>query len=411
MSTIWTGSGRCARASAWRLRRTCCSTAPAGLHSARSSIRAPSTVPASTSMATSFLPLMCSATARCVRAGPQAAGWKRISAAIGPARSNISTLTSATIRRRSHRSTPLTIAFNSRITEDMVRVGLNYKFDPYVVYVPVYPTPPAPVLERVRPVYKAPMQAVWTWTGFYFGANAGYATGSFDTSTLYSDAWMGTPLFGAQSSARLKGGIGGAQTGYNLQSGIWFAGLETDLQFATQRNITTSLCPGAVGNPGLPVDTPITVDHSHSLDWFGTVRGRLGVAFTPDLVAYGTAGLAVGGIEHSASIAIGGVTAGIDAAGNPTGTPMTFTTRSTKTGYAVGGGIETHLGGNVTGKIEYLHMSFGTDHGIGSTNTHNTPPTAIAFASKVTDDIVRLGLNYKFDPNGADAPVYQPAAR
>jgi hypothetical protein len=57
---------------------------------------------------------------------------------------------------------------------------------------------------------------------------------------------MGTPLFGAQSSARLKGGIGGAQTGYNLQAGIWFAGLETDIQFATQRNITTSLCPGAV---------------------------------------------------------------------------------------------------------------------------------------------------------------------
>ena len=111
---------------------------------------------------------------------------------------------------------------------------------------------PTPVLERVRPVYKGPIETVWTWTGFYFGANAGYATGSFDTSTLYSDAWMGTPLFGAQSSARLKGGIGGAQTGYNLQAGIWFAGLETDIQFSSQRNITTSVCPGAVCNPGLP---------------------------------------------------------------------------------------------------------------------------------------------------------------
>ena len=66
--------------------------------------------------------------------------------------------------------------------------------------------------------------------------------------------------------------------------------------------------PGSGLQPGgFAVDTPITVDHSHSLDWFGTVRGRLGVAFTPDLVAYGTGGLAVGGIAHSASIAIGGV--------------------------------------------------------------------------------------------------------
>jgi opacity protein-like surface antigen len=165
------------------------------------------------------------------------------------------------------------------------------------------------------------MQAVWTWTGFYFGANAGYATGSFDTSTLYSDAWMGTPLFGAQSSARLKGGIGGAQTGYNLQAGIWFAGLETDIQFATQRNITTSLCPGAVCNPGLPVDTPITVDHSHRLDWFGTVRGRLGVAFTPDLVAYGTADWR---LEDRTFRQHRRGHCGVDAVGNPTGTSTTF---------------------------------------------------------------------------------------
>ena len=294
-----------------------------------------------------------------------------------------------------------------------MRAGLNYKFDPYVVYVPVDRTPPKPVLERVWPVYKAPTQALWTWTGFYFGANAGYATGSFDSSTLYSDAWMGTPLFGAESSARRSGGIGGVQTGYNLQWGLLVAGLESDIQFSTQRNISSSVCPGAICNPIISAnvgsDVPLTVDHTQNLGWFGTVRGRLGLALTPDLVAYGTGGLAVGGIAHSANIAIGGITAGIDAVGNPTGTPMTFTSRSAKTGYAVGGGIETHLGGNVTGKIEYLHMSFGTDYEIGSTNTQNTPPTAIAFASKVTDDIVRLGLNYKFDPNGADAPVYQPA--
>jgi hypothetical protein len=43
-------------------------------------------------------------------------------------------------------------------------------------------------------------------------------------------------------------------------------------------------------------------------------------------------------------------------------------------------------------------MSFGSDTAIGSTNTQNTPPIAISFTFHVTDDIVRLGLNYKFDP-------------
>ncbi len=150
----------------------------------------------------------------------------------------------------------------------------------------------------------------------------------------------------------------------------------------------------------------MTLDQTHNLDWFGTVRGRLGVAVTPDILAYGTGGLAVGGIAHSVAFGLGGITIGIDSNGTATGAPMTFTGRSTKTGYAVGGGIEAHLAGNVTGKIEYLHMSFGTDSAV--TSSPSTPPIAVALASHVTDDIVRLGFNYKFDPNGADAPVYRP---
>jgi outer membrane immunogenic protein len=291
----------------------------------------------------------------------------------------------------------------------MVRVGINYKFDPYMAYTAAQSAPAAPVLESVRPVRKGPIETVWTWTGFYFGANAGYAVGTFNSSTVYNDA-TGMALSGAQSSARVKGGIGGVQTGYNWQAGLLVGGLETDIQFSSQRTITSSVCPGATCNPVAP-DTPLTLDHSHNLDWFGTVRGRLGVAVTPVVVAYGTGGLAVGGIAHTGTFAFDGVTAAIDTTGAPTGSPMTFTGRSTKTGFAVGGGIETHLGGNVTGKIEYLHMSFGTDSVVSSTNSQNTPPILATFVSHVTDDIVRIGVNYKFDPNGSDPTIYQPAKR
>jgi opacity protein-like surface antigen len=303
-------------------------------------------------------------------------------------------------------STPTTIAFNGRVTEDMVRLGINYKFDPYVIYVPASATPAAPVLERVRPVYKAPIETVWNWTGFYFGANAGYATGDFDNSMLFNDPAGTPPMFGTQSSTRVKGGIGGVQTGYNLQSGIWLAGLETDVQFSSQRNITSSICPATTCPAGIGYNTPVTLDQTSNLDWFGTVRARLGVVVTPDIVAYGTGGLAVGGITHSVAFGLGGITVGIDSNGSATGSPMTFTGRSTKTGFAVGGGVEAHLGGNLSGKAEYLHMSFGTDSAV--TSSPSTPSIAVALASRVTDDIVRLGLNYKFDPNGADAPVYQP---
>jgi opacity protein-like surface antigen len=301
-------------------------------------------------------------------------------------------------------STPIAVAFNSRVTEDILRLGLNYKFESYAGYAPVYKTT-SETLYRPRLIYKAPVAALWTWTGFYFGANAGYAAGKFGTDTLYSDASLGAPLFATSSSSKLKGGIGGAQTGYNWQAGMWLAGLETDVQFSSQRVITASTCPGAICNPGITdSDAPVTLAHSHNLDWFGTVRGRLGAVITPDAVAYVTGGLAVAGIAHSGDIS--GFR--VDANGNPIAADNNFVSRTTKTGWTVGGGIEARLVGNVTGKIEYLHMDFGTDSAVGI-NNRNTPPIAVALSSRVSDDIIRLGINYKFDPN-AGAPTYQSAS-
>jgi opacity protein-like surface antigen/outer membrane receptor protein involved in Fe transport len=298
-------------------------------------------------------------------------------------------------------ATPIAVGFNSRITEDLVRVGLNYKFAPYVaIYEPAAALAPR---ARVRPsstIYKAPVAALWTWTGFYFGANAGYATGRFDAGTLMSDGSLGTPLLATSSSSVLKGGIGGAQTGYNWQVGAWLAGLEADAQFSTQRLITTALCDGAICNPGIAnFDAPVTLALRHSLDWFGTLRGRLGALFTPDAVAYVTGGLAVGGIAHT--VDIGGVS--LDANGNPVASPTDFVSRAAKAGWAVGGGIETRLAGNLTGKIEYLHMDFGSDSA-AALNNQNALPIAVAITSRVTEDILRLGINYKFDPN-AQAPT------
>jgi opacity protein-like surface antigen len=298
-------------------------------------------------------------------------------------------------------TTPLVVNFNSRITEDMVRLGINYKFDPYSGPYEAAAGTWRPV--RSRPsVYKAPVAALWTWTGFYFGANAGYAAGKFAGDTLVSDATLGTPLLAVSSSSTLKGGIGGGQAGYNWQAGMWLAGLETDVQFSTQRLVASALCAGAVCNPGLATagfDAPVTLALRHSLDWFGTLRGRVGALFTPDATAYVTGGLAVGGIGHSADNS--GFS--LDANGNPQPAPIPFVARAAKLGWTVGGGIEARIAGNVTGKIEYLHMDFGADSA-ATLNNQNALPIAVAVNSRVTDDIIRLGINYKFDPN-AQAPT------
>src|SRR5262249_53146948 len=298
---------------------------------------------------------------------------------------------------------PIGVDFRSRITEDLVRVGLNYKFNPYMaVYTTAAATTPA-ARERPRVIYKAPLTALWTWTGFYFGANEGYGIGSFSSDSLLSDATVGTPLLAGHSSSSVKGGTGGIQTGYNWQLGMWLAGVETDVSFTTQRAISGLICPTAICNPGMVAfDTPVGLFRTHTLDWFGTVRGRVGAVITPNAVAYVTGGLAVGAIAHSADV----VGAALDANGNPVAAPMNVVSRTAKPGWAAGGGIEARLAGNLTGKVEYLHMDFGTDSAAG-VNNQNALPVALILNSRVTEDVIRLGLNYKFDPNAVGAS-YQP---
>jgi outer membrane immunogenic protein len=61
------------------------------------------------------------------------------------------------------------------------------------------------------------------------------------------------------------------------------------------------------------------------------------------------------------------------------------------------GGIEGRLVGNWTAKIEYLYLDLGTVSTIPAPAPSTT--TAAAFNSRVTDNLLRVGVNYKFDPN------------
>jgi opacity protein-like surface antigen len=67
-----------------------------------------------------------------------------------------------------------------------------------------------------------------------------------------------------------------------------------------------------------------------------------------------------------------------------------------KTGWTAGGGVEAHLGGNWTGKIEYLYLDFGTATST-TTNLLNSTPLAVSLHSRVIDQVARAGVNYKFD--------------
>src|SRR4030095_16267252 len=114
-------------------------------------------------------------------------------------------------------STPLAINFDSRVTNQIVRVGLNYKFDPTGAVYDAAGGSRAPML------FKVPVLAAWTWAGPYLGGTIGYSAGKSNTDTIFSDPASGAQLFATNGSRRLDGAIGGAQTGYNwlARSVLW----------------------------------------------------------------------------------------------------------------------------------------------------------------------------------------------
>ncbi|UIY43605.1 outer membrane protein [Methylobacterium radiotolerans] len=235
---------------------------------------------------------------------------------------------------------------------------------------------------------------VFTWTGAYFGINAGYA---FDTSSNNTNSFgvpapygNGTTAFFSQRNQ--EGFTGGGQVGYNFQftpgSGI-VVGVEADAQyldFGRSRNNAFLVGPLA---PGYYVTDPRGLS---SLDFFGTVRGRIGYAFDRVLF-YGTGGFAYG--SGSADRSFGGY------AGND----------SFRTGYAVGGGIEYALptdsflnffrSNAVTLKVEGLYVNLDRNtrnQGAFVINAANNFPVVYNNIGRRDDEfaVIRAGLNYKF---------------
>jgi opacity protein-like surface antigen len=168
--------------------------------------------------------------------------------------------------------------------------------------------------------------------------------------------------------------------------------VEGDLNYSGQRAKLNAVCAGEICNPALigVIGDPSVIanfEQGQKLEWFATLRARLGVTVAPDAIAYVTGGLAVGEVMTT------GTVFGFDANGNPVNTIVS--SHNTQAGWTVGGGIEGRLAGNWTAKIEYLYLDLGTVTTIPAPAPNST--TAVSFNSRVTDNMLRIGVNYKFD--------------
>ncbi len=187
--------------------------------------------------------------------------------------------------------------------------------------------------EPVQPFTRAP---IFTWTGFYVGANLGYGFGSVQgrSGNLFKDP---------------SGVLGGGQIGYDYQVGQTVLGLEADL--------------AATGIHGKAATGRIA-GSKFAQPYLGTLRVRAGYAVSRFL-PYLTAGLAYGRNHYKV--------------------PGVGTATATNYGWTGGGGVEYAFTDNLSAKVEGLYVNLADKKALGG-----------AIKAGTHEGIVRAGVNYKF---------------
>lgn len=166
--------------------------------------------------------------------------------------------------------------------------------------------------------YEAPVSS--DWSGFYIGGHIGGGKSIID--------WT-YDIGGTTADHEGDGIIGGAQVGYNFQSGAWVFGAEADISASGIEGDTA--CP----NPAFTC--------SSEAQWLATVRGRVGYSFD-NLLVYGTGGLGIGRFEMSTD----------------NGAGVSGSTDKTDTGWVAGAGVEYAFSPRWSVKAEYMYYDFGS---------------------------------------------------
>ncbi len=186
----------------------------------------------------------------------------------------------------------------------------------------------------------------FSWSGMYLGVQLGYGGGNTEASSGPSAG------FNQAYDYKSEGWLGGVHAGYNFQRGNLVYGLEADLETSGQKG-------NGVGSLGSP--------HSTAIDWQGSLRGRLGLAYDRTLF-YGTAGWAFGDVKVDQGFA---------------------SYSDVRNGWTAGVGVEHMLTNKISARIEYRYTDFGrADFGNTAINSIDR--------SNVDQHAVRAGLSLKF---------------
>jgi opacity protein-like surface antigen len=253
--------------------------------------------------------------------------------------------------------------------------GIRYQFTPEVA--------PNRSMAVKAPVFKAPVAAPVSWTGWYVGGIAGadYGRSEFIVPGL------------AGADIHPSGALVGGTVGYNYQTGKYVLGVEADDSWTNYRG-SSSCAPLVTGVAATAAFFQTTC--RDGMNWIATIDGKVGYLFGPRTLAYLKGGVAFGKETWSATCNLGALNGTVvpgttlQACTNPAGALLSsISAGDTRVGGTIGWGTEFALTQTWSAKAEYDWMDFGSKNLTASDGTTFT-------AKQWSVNEVKVGVNYHF---------------
>jgi outer membrane immunogenic protein len=279
------------------------------------------------------------------------------------------------------------------------------------------------VVTKAPPPLPPPVQ---DWSGIYVGLEGGYGWGKQDFNTAFDPFFFAKAPPGVSPSAIFdstidsvsqSGWLFGGFVGAQKQWGSWVLGIEADFDGADIKgssNVSSSQCFNRVGTlcggiaPVAPAAAPTAVivnqnaSINSEIDELGSVRGKVGWAFSPNWMIYGTGGLAWAHQEANASqtqTVQTCITTCKPFSGGDFDFSRTQSGGLTTFGWAAGAGIdwkyEIDPGSAVVLGVKYLHYGFGNNTLTLADNQFGSG-ASFGINTKESVDVVTGRISYLF---------------
>jgi len=228
------------------------------------------------------------------------------------------------------------------------------------------------------------------WTGPYVGGSLGYGWGTGKTQWQVQPALIDVDVSALKSKPH--GFLVGPQLGHNWQKGHALLGIEGDVAWSGMDGKKTVAPFRHLDGSPYPASQRYT---SEDINWFSTLRGRVGYLPSDKWFPYLTAGVAAADVDDKATF---------DTRPDSGLMHWTASTSKIKVGWTAGLGAEWAMSEKWSAKVEYLYYDLGHTSKTAQPQP-NLEPRQVNYKWDTKGHVARFGVNYRW---GAPAPVVVP---